>query len=51
MGFLTSFVENGEKKPATSEQEEKTQFWKGTTHDLFWSILETKMGNDDIKFT
>ena len=44
MGFLTSFVKNGEIRPSlcykiilvlTTRGEKSTQFLTGTTHDLF----------------
>ena len=50
MGFLVPFVKNDEIRPSISCQiirmtrgKKSTQFLKGTTRDLFWRILETKM--------
>ena len=47
MGFLVPFVKNDEIRPSISCQETRgkksTQFLKGTTRDLFYFILETKM--------
>ena len=50
MGFLVSFVRNDEmtfkQLPNNSRMtkgKKSTQFLKGTTRDLFYHILETKM--------
>ena len=43
MGFLTSFVKNGEINSRTKRRKKSTQFLKGTTRELFKRILETKM--------
>ena len=48
MGFLTSFVPNGEIGPSldnsrTTREEKSTQFLTGTIRTLFQRILETKI--------
>ena len=52
MGFLTSFVKNGEIRPSGSykiileqkqERKKSIQFLKGTSRDLPNRILETKI--------